>query len=233
MTFRSALPRNTVPTLVPWPGTALRVARRPRGLRRRARARRRVVPAGDGLERRRGARPGRGVRGAPPDAEGSRDRADDRSPARRRRLPAPHGAGARRAAAIGARFACRFAAKCEIEIEEHASAVVFGGGATGSRPRTTESPRRGARRRALVSRDRRRRARAPAHQRRHAALRARDRRPRPSRRGRARRAARSTSRRAATRARSPSRGSTTAAASTARCACSRSRATSCPSTTPS
>src|SRR5262245_42492042 len=30
-TFRSALPRNTPPTLVPVPGTALRIARRPRG----------------------------------------------------------------------------------------------------------------------------------------------------------------------------------------------------------
>ena len=79
----------------------------------------------------------------------------------------------------------RFAAKCEIEVEEHTSSVVLGGERRHSDDGLRRA-RRGGARRGRRAHDRRRRARAPPHTRRDAALRARDRRPRPSCRGRAR-----------------------------------------------
>ena len=205
-------------------------------VRRRPRAGRGLVPAGDGVERRRGARAGRVVRGAPPHGEGARRRADDRVPARRRRLRPADGDRARRAAASGTA-----AEPIRREGRDRARGPLVGARRRprdasrrrreqGVRRRRLRSPRRGD---AVVGRDRRRGARAPAHPRGHASLRAGARRARPAGRGRARPDARSTSRRAATRVRSRSRASTTGAASTARCASSRSRATSFPTTTPS
>ena len=70
MTLRSALTPEHGATLVSHARTAIRVASTPPGLRRRARAGRRVVPPGDGVERRRGARAGRVVRGASAHREG-------------------------------------------------------------------------------------------------------------------------------------------------------------------
>src|SRR5579875_3165010 len=65
------------------------------GVRPRRRAGGSGVPATHGLERRRGARRGRGLPGAPADPEGARDRAPGRAASRRGRLPAPDRARAR------------------------------------------------------------------------------------------------------------------------------------------
>ena len=84
--------------------------------------------------------PGAGLgRRAAADAEGARDRAGARLAPRRGRLPAPDRARARRAAARQL-TRMRFAAKCEIEAEEHTSTIVFGEAATGSRTATTALP---------------------------------------------------------------------------------------------
>ena len=124
----------------------------------------------------------------------------------------------------------RFAAKAEVELEEHTSMLVFGERPHGRARRTpTTAARRGrcSTQTSAASRSRRG-ARAAAHRGRHAPLRRRDRRPRASCRGGPRPSVRSRSRRAATRARSRSRASTTAASSTGGCACSTSRARSTP-----
>ena len=58
--------------------------------------------------------------------EGAADRAAARLAARRRRLPAADRARARRASCARRSLRARFAAKCEIEPEEHTSTLVFG-----------------------------------------------------------------------------------------------------------
>ena len=212
MTFRSARPRNTAATLVRCQSRRTGRSSAAR-LRRRARAGRSVVPPGDGVERRRGARDRGVVRGAPPHAEGARDRAAGRAPSRRRRLPAPDRGRARRARALGAR-----ALAVRREGRDRA-----GGAHVRRRPSARAARRhpdrdfgvaavRGARRTRRPERDRRRRARAlyaSAPVRRASAARSTTascpRRPGSS-------ARRSTSRRAAIRARSRSRASTTAVA---------------------
>ena len=84
----------------------------------------------------------------------------------------------------------RFAAKAEIELEEHTSTLVFGGGAERDSERgLRRARRRGAGRRARAD-ARRGCARGPADRGGDAALRQGDRRPRPSCRGGARRAGR-------------------------------------------
>ncbi len=129
--------------------------------------RRRGVPRPDGLERRRGARPGRVVRGAAADAEGARDRAARRAAARPRGLPAPDRARARRARAGRAASASRFAAKAEIELEEHTSPRRLRRQPRGaSRPPTTASRRWRCSTRSVEPSDRARGARAPPHPRR-------------------------------------------------------------------
>ena len=85
------------PTLDRVSAQALQAAIRPRAYVGGHGQGRSVVPPAHGLERRRGARPGRGVPGTAADREGAADRAADRAPARRRRLPHPHRAVARRA----------------------------------------------------------------------------------------------------------------------------------------
>ena len=157
-------------------------------LRRRARPGRGVVPPGDGLERRRGARHRRLVRGAAADGEGARHRAARRAPSRRRRLPAPHGGRPRRARSLDPP---PLAVRGEVRDRASSSttsSVVLGGSARRFRPRTTACRRTRSSTRRSEPRDRRRRARAPPHPRRDAALRARDRRSRAPGGGRARRA---------------------------------------------
>ena len=118
----------------------------------------------------------------------------------------------------------RFAAKCEIEPEEHTSTIVFGGGGRDPDRRLRRAGRRGARRRAsrpTLADDELERLRILART------------PRwgreiddgdPARPRPASTSAPSRSRRAATRARSRSRACTTAATSTGRSACSSSTA---------
>ena len=202
-------PEHASYTSARWPSRPYESAATPTRLRRRSRSGRRDLSPGAGLERRRGARPGRGVRGAAPDAEGARV-----APmVVLRRAPTTSCSSPSRGSASGCErrsLRSRFAAKCEIELEEHTSAVVLGG-AEGSRRATTASPRSrcstrtSSRRSATTSSSScgSRRARRVTGVRSTTACF----RPRP---GSTR--ARSTSRRAATRARSPSRASTTAGA---------------------
>ena len=72
-------------------------------VRPRRRSRRRRLPAADGLERRRGARARRELRGAAAHGEGAGDRAAARAATRRRRLPPADRARARRPRARRAR----------------------------------------------------------------------------------------------------------------------------------
>ena len=81
----------------------------------------------------------------------------------------------------------RFAAKCEIELEEHTSTIVFGD-AEGIPNRDYGRPAVEVLDATIEATVSRRRARAAAHRGGDAALRPRDRRPRPAGRGRARRA---------------------------------------------
>ncbi len=115
----------------------------------------------------------------------------------------------------------RFAAKAEIEPEEHTSHVVFGGRRAGSRPTTTASLRRRCSTRSLPSPSRRRSssccASVPAQPRGAARSTTASSRRRP-----ASPSARSASPRAATRARSRSHGCTTAGTPTVGSASSRS-----------
>ena len=93
-------------------------------MRSRAGARRRRSASEDRLQR----RPRRRVlRGADPDAEGPGDRAAPRLAPRRGRLPALDRARARRDRSRPSRRGCGLASKCEIEAEEHSSAIVLGG----------------------------------------------------------------------------------------------------------
>ena len=104
--------------------------------------------------------PGRGVPGAPAHREGTADRAADRPAARAptTSCSSPSPSLGERVAAELVRF--RFAAKCAIEAEEHASTIVLGGPAAGRL-----DPDAGLRRAGLRADRRRRRARRAARRR--------------------------------------------------------------------
>ena len=187
-TFRSALPRNTAATLVAMAVTALRVARAPARrssacaaptprptCRRWSRTTSRRSAIGEACEALLLTPKARVI--AP--LVVLRRGVDDFL------LLTEPGLGERVRATL---LRSRFAAKCEIEREEHASSVVLGARRRASRPPTTASPAVEVLDDATRADDRRRRARAAAHPRRDSALRPRDRRSRPPGRGGARRA---------------------------------------------
>ena len=149
-------------------------------------------------------------------AKGRRDRSADRVPAKRRRLPAADGGGARASALAPTLLRSRFAAKAD-DRDRGARVVARRRARDASgrdrEPRVRRRGVRARRRRATcVGRDRRGRARAPAHPRRRLRASGASSTSASFRRRRGSTNARSTSRRAATRARSRSRGSTTAGA---------------------
>ena len=118
----------------------MRAALTPTLVRPGRRPGRRGLPGPDGLERRRRARAGRVLRGAPADAEGARDRAARRPPARARGLPAADRAGARRARPR--RAASARASPRRPRSSPRSTARTSSSAARGSRPPTTASRRR-------------------------------------------------------------------------------------------